>query len=78
MLRSVLTISSIPSTALCIASTYLWLQSLAENNYWDTPHITHLGSTPAVFVAFWSAIIPAITVWLWIRTKREKQPENGV
>ena len=74
MLRLFLTIISLPSLALCAMSTYLWLDSMAHNNYWDTPALMHLGRVPAVFVAFNSAIIPAVTAWLWIRGHHTTRP----
>jgi hypothetical protein len=67
MLRWILAISSALSLALCAMSSYLWIESMAANNYWYTPAILHLGGLPAVFVAILSAIVASISGWFWYR-----------
>ncbi|HEX5242371.1 MAG TPA: hypothetical protein VFW23_03835 [Tepidisphaeraceae bacterium] len=76
MIKAALTIASIPSLALCMITSCMWLESMANNNYWDSPAIMHLGGFPAVYVAVLSFILPAVTAWLWYwdykRSKRRR------
>ena len=43
---------------------------MAQNNYWDTPAILHLGGLPAVYVAILAAILPSASGWLWYRERK--------
>ena len=80
MLRWILAAFSVLSLALCAMSSYLWIRSMAGNNYWDTPHILHLGGLPAVFVAMMSATAAGALGWLWYSgtdmAKSRRQPRG--
>ena len=77
MVPSILAISSAFSLALCAMSFYLWIKSMADNNFWDSPAILHLGGLPAVYVAVLAAIVPSVSGWLWYRERRRKTAFRG-
>jgi hypothetical protein len=77
MIKAALTIASILSFALCAITSCMWLKSMANNNYWDSPAIMHLGGLPAIYVAFLSSILPAVTVWLWYRDYKRSRRRRG-
>ena len=70
MLRFALTSLSALSLALCVVTTWLWVNSLTQGNYWDTPAILHLGGLPAVYVAAISGF--AAAMWFYWATWRFK------
>jgi len=55
----------------------MWLKSMAGHNYWDSPAIMHLGGLPAVYVAFLSSILPAVTAWIWYRDFKRSGRRRG-
>lgn len=77
MIKTALTIASIPSLALCAITSCMWMKSMAGGNYWDTPEIIHLGGLPAVYVAFLSSILPAVTAWMWYRDYKNRGRRRG-
>lgn len=63
MIRQLFTVASTLSLLLCVVTSYLWVKSLADGNYGDTPLIVHFVDLPACDVAVLSGLFP--TIWVW-------------
>ncbi|HEY8746896.1 MAG TPA: hypothetical protein VIM11_02900 [Tepidisphaeraceae bacterium] len=65
MLRHLFSLTAALSVVVGVWAFYLWTDSLAHGNYWDSPAIMHFGGLPACFVAALCSIPPIF--WCCLR-----------
>jgi len=54
---------------LCAMSSFLWLRSIARNNYWDRLVIRDVGGFPPIYMAILWAIFALLLGVLWHRER---------